>query len=68
MIRRTDHFRHREAAGTMVGLFWDRRNLHEEFRMEVKGRRAGTCFVLYPATGQEAIQTWAATPSCPVHP
>ena len=56
MIRGTDHFGHREAAGIVVDLFWDRRDLHDEFRVEVKDRRDGTRFVLYPATGREAIR------------
>ena len=58
MIRGTDHFGHREAAGIAVDLFWDRRDLHDEFRVEVKDRRDGTRFVLYPATGREAIQAF----------
>ena len=66
MIRGTDHFGHREAAGIVVDLFWDRRDLHDEFRVEVhdefrvevKDRRDGTRFVLYPATGPEAIQAF----------
>jgi hypothetical protein len=58
MIRGTDHFGHREAAGIVVDLFWDRRDLHDEFRVEVKDRRDGTRFVLYPATGREAIQAF----------
>ena len=39
MIHRTDHPGHREAAGIVVGLFWDRRDLHDEFCVEVKDRR-----------------------------
>jgi len=31
LIRGTDHFGHREAAGTVVDLFWDRGDLHDEF-------------------------------------
>jgi hypothetical protein len=42
----------------LVDLFWDRRDLHDEFRVEVKDRRDGTRFVLYPATGREAIQAF----------
>lgn len=52
MIRGTEYFRHREAAGSVPDLFWDRRDLHEEF----KYRRNSTRIVLYPATGREAIQ------------
>jgi hypothetical protein len=58
MICGTDRFGHREAAGIVVDLFWDRRDLHDEFRVEVKDRRDGTRFVLYPATGREAIQAF----------
>jgi hypothetical protein len=42
----------------VVDLFWDHRDLHDEFRVEVKDRRDGTRFVLYPATGREAIQAF----------
>ena len=58
MICGTDRFGRREAAGIAVGLFWDRRDLHDEFRVEVKDRRDGTRFVLYQATGREAIQAF----------
>jgi hypothetical protein len=58
MIRGTSHFGHREAAGIVVDLFWDRRDRHDECRVEVKDRRDGTRFVLYPATGPEAIQAF----------
>jgi len=44
MIHRTDHFGHREAAGIVVGLFWDRCDLHDEFCAEAKGRLDGTRF------------------------
>ena len=46
------------GAGIVVDLFWDRRDLHDEFRVEVKDRRDGTRLVLYPATGREAIQAF----------
>jgi hypothetical protein len=52
MIRGTEYFRHREAAGIVADLFWDRRVLHDEF----KDRPNSTCFVLYPATGREGIR------------
>jgi MIP family channel proteins len=52
MIRGTDHFGHREAAGIMVDLFWDRRDLGNEFRVEVEDRRGGT--PLCPAPGNRA--------------
>ena len=29
------------GAGIVVDLFWDRRDLHDEFRVEVKDRRDG---------------------------
>jgi hypothetical protein len=58
MIRGTEHFGHREAAGIVVDLFWDRRDLRDEFRVEVMDRRDGTRFVLYLATGREAIQAF----------
>jgi hypothetical protein len=31
MIGRTDHCGHREAAGIVADLFWDRRDLHDQF-------------------------------------
>jgi MIP family channel proteins len=58
MISGTDHFGHREAAGIVVDLFWDRRDLGNEFRVEVEDRRDGTRFVLHPATGREAVQAF----------
>lgn len=65
MICGTDRFGRREAAGIVVDLFWDRRDLHDEFRVEVKDRRNGTRFVLYPATGREAIQAFRHPFSAP---
>ena len=35
-----------------------RRDLHDEFCVEVKDRSDGTRFVLYPATGRETIQVF----------
>ena len=58
MIRRTNHFGHREGAGIVVDLFWDRRGPHDEFRVEVNDTRDGSRFVLHPATGREAIQAF----------
>ena len=57
MIREIDHFGHREAAGIVVDLFWDRRDLHDEFRVEVKDRRDGTRFVLYRARGDPGLSS-----------
>ena len=53
-----DHFGHRESGGIVVDLFWDRGGLDDEFRVEVEDRREGARFVLYPATGSEAIQAF----------
>ena len=58
MIRGTDHLGHREAAGSVAGLFWDRSGRHDEFCVEVKDRSEGTRFVLYLATRREAIQAF----------
>ena len=58
MIRGTDQLGHREADGSVVDLFWDRSDLHDDFCVEVKDRRDGTRFVLYPATGRETIQVF----------
>jgi hypothetical protein len=52
------HFGHRESGGIVVDLFWDRGSLDDEFRVEVEDRREGARFVLYPATGSEAIQAF----------
>jgi len=54
----TDHFGHREAVGLVVDLFWTRRNLEDEFRVEVKDEREGARFVLHPRTGREAIRAF----------
>ena len=58
MIHGTDHFGHREAAGIMVDLFWHRHDLRDEFRVVVNDSRDRTRFVLYPATGREAIRAF----------
>jgi hypothetical protein len=50
-----NHFGHREAGGVVVDLFWDRRDLEDEFRVEVEVRLEATRFVLYPRTGKGAI-------------
>ena len=52
------HFGHRESDGVVVDLFWERRCLDDEFRVEVEDRREGGRFVLYPRTGSEAIQAF----------
>jgi hypothetical protein len=49
------HFGHRETDGLVVDLFWDRRDVENEFRVEVEDRRERARFVLYPRTGTEAI-------------
>lgn len=53
-----DHFGHRESGGVVVELYWDRRSLDDEFRIEVEDRREGSRFVLYATTGREAIQAF----------
>jgi hypothetical protein len=66
MLAGTDHFAHRENDGLVVDLFWNYRNLTNEFRVEVQDERDGTWFVLYPKTARDAIQAFhhpfAATP------
>ena len=56
MLTAANHFGHRETAGIIVDLFWDRGNLEHEFRIEVEDRREGARFALHPVTGREAIQ------------
>jgi hypothetical protein len=58
MLTAANHFGHRDADGIVVDLFWNRRNLKDEFRVQVEDRRDGTCFVLHPLTGREAIQAF----------
>ena len=58
MLTAADHFGHRDADGIVVDLFWNRRNLKDEFRVQVEDRREGTCFVLHPLTGRDAIQAF----------
>jgi hypothetical protein len=53
-----NHFGHRETAGIVVDLYWNRADLEAEFRVEVEDRREGSRFVLYPVTAQEAIQAF----------
>ena len=52
------HFGHRESAGIVVDLFWDRQSVADEFRVVVEDRGEGARFVLYPTTGSEAIQAF----------
>jgi hypothetical protein len=58
VLSAADHFGHRESSGIVVDLFWNRRNLRDEFRIEVEDEREGTRFVLHPRTGQEAIHAY----------
>jgi hypothetical protein len=58
MLIGRNHFGHRESGAVVVDLFWDRRRLENEFRVEVADRRAGTRFVLHPVTGKAAIQAF----------
>ena len=58
MLTAADHFGHRETNGIVVDLFWNRRNLKDEFRVEVEDRRKRARFVLYPTTGREAIHAF----------
>jgi hypothetical protein len=52
------HFGHRESAGIVVDLFWSHGEPGDRFRVEVQDTRAGDRFVLYPATGPEAVQAF----------
>jgi len=58
VLTAADHFGHRETNGIVVDLFWNRRDLRDEFRVEVEDRRERARFVLYPTTGREAIQAF----------
>jgi hypothetical protein len=53
-----DHFGHRETGGIVVDRFWNRRNLKDEFRVEVEDEREGARFVLHATTGREAIRAF----------
>jgi hypothetical protein len=48
VLTAANHFGHRDTDGIVVDLFWNRRNLKDEFRVQVEDRRAGTRFVLTP--------------------
>jgi hypothetical protein len=71
MLTAADHFGHRDTDGIVVDLFWNRRNLEDEFRVQVEDRRQGTCFLLHPLTGREAIEAFyhpfAAAGAAPQH-
>ncbi len=58
MLIADTHFGHRETAGIVVDLFWSHGDSGDRFRVEVQDTRAGDQFVLYPATGSEAIQAF----------
>jgi hypothetical protein len=58
VLTTANHFGHRDTDGIVVDLFWSRRNLTDEFRVQVEDRRERTCFVLHPLTGKEAIQAF----------
>jgi hypothetical protein len=53
-----DHFAHRESGGFVIDLYWTHSDLGDHFRVEVEDERERTCFVLYPATGRDAIQVF----------
>jgi hypothetical protein len=71
MLSAANHFGHRDIDGIVVDLFWNRRNLKDEFRVHVEDRREGIRFVLHPVTGREAIQAFhhpfAAARAAPLH-
>ncbi len=52
------HFGHRETAGIVVDLFWSHGDPGDEFRVEVQDTREANRFMLYPATGPEAIHAF----------
>jgi hypothetical protein len=58
MLTAANHFARRETDGIVVDLFWDRRNLRDDFRVEVNDRREGARLVLHPRTGRDAIQAF----------
>lgn len=58
MLTAANHFGHRETDGIVVDLFWDRRNLEDEFRVELNDRHEGARLVLYPRTGRDAVQAF----------
>ena len=58
VLTMANHFGHRDTDGIVVDLFWNQRNLKDEFEVQVEDRREGTRFVLHPLTGREAIQAF----------
>jgi hypothetical protein len=58
MLLADTHFGHRESAGIVVDLFWSHGDPGDEFRVEVQDTREANRFVLYPATGSEAIHAF----------
>lgn len=58
MLTAVDHFGHRQSGGIVVDLFWNRRNLTDEFRVEVEDERGEGSFVLHPRTGRDAIEAF----------
>jgi hypothetical protein len=58
MPSQDSHSGHRETAGIVVDLLWSHPDPGDGFRAEVQGMREGDRFVLYPATGQEAIRAF----------
>ncbi len=58
MLLADTHFGHRESAGIVVDLFWSHGDPGDRFRVEVQDTRARDRFVLYPATGPEAIHAF----------
>jgi hypothetical protein len=58
MLLADTHFGHRESAGIVVDLFWSHGDRGDRFRVEVQDTRATDRFVLYPATGPEAIHAF----------
>ena len=58
MLLADTHFGHRETAGIVVDLFWSHGDPGDRFRVEVQDTREVNRFVLYPATGPEAIHAF----------
>ena len=58
MLLADTHFGHRESAGIVVDLFWSHGDPGDRFRVEVQDTCARDRFVLYPATGPEAIHAF----------
>ena len=58
MLLADTHFGHRASAGIVVDLFWSHGDRGDRFRVEVQDTCARDRFVLYPATGPEAIHAF----------